>query len=276
MTYTIQRNNDIGPDETRLIRTMGHYFPFFIKPLIFNWCINQHDQVLDQLNGGIRYFDLRVAVKNPENRIHFLHGLYGVEITEPLQQISTWLRTHPHEVVILDFQHFYKFEDEHHRYCIDRVKTIFHGKLCPVHNKFDNVTLEWLNSQKYQVFVVYRNMVACNISLLWPSGFWPTPWPNTVNPEKLTNFLNNALENRLPNLGFISQCLLTPNSTFVIRHIFGNLDKDLGSICRSASLAWIKNHDPGKGGLNIVITDYVSFNNFLFCKIVIQKNILLL
>lgn len=275
MTYTIERRNDVGPDELPVVRFLGRYCSLIAKPIIFNWSINQYDNITEQLNGGIRYLDLRLATKS-NDEIHFLHGLYGAEITRPLQDVADWLSSHPNEVVILDFQHFYAFTERHHRSLIDKIRHIFRDKMCPIYGKFDHLTLEWLSFRKYQVFVVYRNIVIRNYTDLWPSGLWPTPWPNTVSTSKLLRFLDSSLQSKVPNIGFVSQCLLTPSVSFVVRHLCGNLHRSLGNRCRSATLSWIQKNHPGTGGMNIVITDYVSVNSFLFSKLVIQRNVTLL
>lgn len=118
--------------------------------------------------------------------------------------------------------------------------------------------------------------MAKNFQDLWPSGMWPTPWPDTTNSKELNEFLTETIKRRLPNLGFISQCLLTPNISYVMRHLNGNLDKDLSEKCRLASFPWINSNKPGPGGMNIVITDFVSHCDFLFSKTVIQRNATLL
>ncbi|XP_076635170.1 PI-PLC X domain-containing protein 2 isoform X3 [Colletes latitarsis] len=116
MTYTINRRNDVGPDEPKYIRALGRYCSFLSKPIIFNWSITQHDVIKDQLNGGIRYLDLRVATKPTNGNIYFLHGLYGSTIYQPLQEVAEWLASHSNEIVVLDFQHFYSFSETDHRH----------------------------------------------------------------------------------------------------------------------------------------------------------------
>ncbi|KAL7301086.1 hypothetical protein TKK_0006355 [Trichogramma kaykai] len=276
MTYTIEPGNDIGPDETPSIQMLGRCLSILMRPIVFNWSVNQEISVREQLDGGIRYLDLRVAVKTSEDKIYFLHGLYGAEISQPLQDVADWLSTHPNEIIILDFQHFYKFNYQHHASLIEFIKQVFGRKLCPVFNKLDHLSLQWLNKEAYQVFVIYRNIAARNYNYLWPSGAWSTPWPNTVNTSTLVNFLNESLQARNPRIGYVSQCLLTPNAAYVIKHICGNLHRDLCPKCRKVTLSWIKKHAPGNGGMNIVITDFVSLDNFIFSKTVIQRNMQLL
>ncbi|XP_012273901.1 PI-PLC X domain-containing protein 2 isoform X2 [Orussus abietinus] len=272
MTYTIAKYNEVGPDESMAIQFLGRYCSLISKPIIFNWSITQYDNVTQQLNGGIRYLDLRVATKLGSDGIYFLHGLYGSEISDPLQEVADWLATHPNEVVILDFQHFYIFSDAHHRFLIEKIHTLFWGKLCPVFGNFSHISLQWLALEKYQVFVIYRHVVAKDYTDLWPSGFWPTPWPDTVHADYLLNFLDTKLGCRSPQTAFVSQCLLTPDTFFVMKHVCGNLYRDLSETCRHAILPWIQKNSPGSEGLNIVIADFISNHNFEFPKTVIKRN----
>ncbi len=276
MTYTIERNNDVGPDVSKVIRVIGRFLPILSKPIIYNWSVNQIINVKEQLNNGIRYLDLRVAKKSVDDKIYFLHGLFGAEVNQPLKEIADWLSTHPQETLILDFQHFYKFSEADHLGLIDQVKYVFRGKMCPASSKLDHLTLEWMKLERYQVIVVYRNIVAQNFSNLWPSGLWPTPWPDTVNKDRLVNFLTDGLRSRSRSTGYVSQCVLTPDVPYVIKHIFGTLQRNLCVVCSKVTLPWIENNSPGNGGLNIVISDEVSYNNYVFPKTVIQRNVALL
>lgn len=272
MTYTIKRHNDVGPDEPKYIRALGRYCSFVSKPIIFNWSITQHENIKDQLNGGIRYLDLRVATKPTDANIYFVHGLYGSKIYQPLQEIAEWLSFHSNEIVILDFQHFYSFSEMDHSHLVETIFRIFQTKLCPVASMFDHITLNWLNLEKYQVIVIYRNVFAQNYSNLWPSCLWRTPWPNTVRVNELINFLDIKLKARPLEIGFISQCLLTPDISYILKHLCGTLQRDLVPLCQKAILLWINHKRPGRGGLNIIIADFISDNNFLFCKTVIDSN----
>ncbi|KAI4499376.1 hypothetical protein M0802_005636 [Mischocyttarus mexicanus] len=276
MTYTIDQRNDVGPDEPAYIRALGRYFSILSKPVIYNWSVTQKDHVKEQLNGGIRYLDLRVAMKKRDNNIYFLHGLYGSEVIKPLVEVVSWLNDHPNEIIIIDFQHFYRFTEINHNHLIAIINDIFRGKLCPILSYFNQVSLNWLTTRKYQVFAIYRNVCAMNHSYLWPSAFWPTPWPNTVRVDKLINFLNDKLKIRSTEIGLISQCLLTPNISYVMKHLCGNLHSNLALTCQKTILHWISLQKSGSNGINIVITDFISEQNYLFSKTVIQTNLKLL
>ncbi|XP_031836268.1 PI-PLC X domain-containing protein 3 [Nomia melanderi] len=272
MTYTINRRNEVGPDEPNYIRTLGRYCSPVSKPIIFNWSITQHDSVKDQLNGGIRYLDFRVATKPTNRNIYFVHGLYGSEIYQPLQEIAEWLSSHSNEILIVDFQHFYLFKETDHQHLVDMIFRVFQKKLCPIFSSFDHITLNWLNLKRYQVIVIYRNIFAQNYSNLWPSGLWRTPWPNTTRVDELLDFLDIELQARPLEIGFVSQCVLTPDVSYVLKHICGTLQRSLVLLSQKTILSWLSQKRSGQGGLNIVIADFVSDNNYLFCKTVIANN----
>ncbi|KAH0546942.1 PI-PLC X domain-containing protein 3-like [Cotesia glomerata] len=288
MTYTIDRFNNVGPDEPASLQFFGKYFSLISKPLIFNWSVTQYDDIVQQLNGGIRYLDLRLATKTNNNNnnieandidndnVYFLHGLYGDEVTQHLINIKNWLLLHPEEIIIIDCQHFYLFNERIHKRFVNKLKNIFKELICPSTINLQKITLDWMASNRYQLILVYRNEIVRTEVNFWPSGLWPSPWPDTTRPRALVDFLDMRLKTRLADTGFVSQCLLTPDAKYILRHLCGSLHRDLAGACRKTSLEWIKRNAPGEGGLNIVITDYVSFDNFLFCKLVIQRNALLL
>ncbi|XP_066596724.1 PI-PLC X domain-containing protein 3 [Prorops nasuta] len=267
MTYTIMPENDIGPDEPAYIRMLGCICTFAAKPIIFNWSITQDSTIIQQLNGGVRYLDLRVATKSASNDFYFLHGLYGEKINKSLEDILNWLNHHPNEIIILDFQHFYSFSHYDHEKLIKLITNMFHGKLCPVYETFNHITLEWLSSLKNQIILIYRDINARNHAYFWPNNFWPTPWPNTTSTDRLIAFLSNNLRSKNDNLGFVSQCLLTPNFPYVLKHLCGNLRKSLVRSCQTPIYTWINEQCPGKFGMNIVIAGfYIGKELFILQK----------
>lgn len=96
-----------------------------------------------------RYYDLRVAVK--ESKIYSCHALYGMDIVDALEILNRALLSHREEVVILDFQHFYGFEDSHHLFLVDTLYSIFGARLCTPPKDLSHVTLHWLQERGVQV-----------------------------------------------------------------------------------------------------------------------------
>lgn len=116
------------------------------------WSVTQNLTFKEQLESGIRYFDLRVSSKpgEVEKEIYFIHGLFGIRVWDGLMEINSFLLQHPGEVIFLDFNHFYAMDDSHHQYLISKILKAFGSKLCPV-QPVEKVTLQYLWELKQQV-----------------------------------------------------------------------------------------------------------------------------
>lgn len=126
-------------------------------------------------------------------------------------------------MVILDCQHFYAFGPSDHERFMRLLTSTFGHKLLPYTQHMDHITLEFMTTQfRYQVIVIYRSDAArFGQPLLWPAASWPTPWPDTISTTKLITFLDDTLKTRQATKGFVSQCVLTPSTWFVCKHLFG-------------------------------------------------------
>ena len=85
---------------------------------------------------GIRYFDLRVC-RTTDKNLHskspftFTHGLLGDLVRDGLEEINEFLNQHSKEIILLDFNHFYDFNDQcGHDQLIHLIHEIFGKKIC--------------------------------------------------------------------------------------------------------------------------------------------------
>lgn len=132
--------------------------------------------IVEQLNAGIRYFDLRIAHKqyDSSNELYFTHVIYThatvvvstnklvwfsyfffllsltfpVVLQETLQSVASWLESHPKEIIILACSHFEGLDHKRHEDFIYSLKKIFGSKLCPrnVRDHFDLQFVQTLNA----------------------------------------------------------------------------------------------------------------------------------
>ena len=87
--------------------------PGLFSHILYRWSITQDQGLRQQLQAGLRYFDIRlVAVKGT---FRVIHCLMGDLISSVLDTLSSWLESHRGEIVILDFQHFYQFSPADHQ-----------------------------------------------------------------------------------------------------------------------------------------------------------------
>jgi len=244
-------------------------------PAIHRWTKTQTLDLTNQLMSGIRYFDFRVASKLSDNDFYFCHGLYGPKIVELLAQIKAFLIENPHEIVFLDFQHFYGISDEDHKQLISIITQTFEKRLVPYSSQLlmDRFTLNYLWDKRQQVFVYYREESArMECPILWPSRCLPNPWANTMSKQTLTNFLNENISIRPLNSMFVTQAILTPTNNYVAFHLLTSLQNDLADDCNHSILNWLKDKSSGPKGPNILMIDFVEWNNYELPIKTIQLN----
>ncbi len=92
-----------------------------VKNFLYTWWVTQATNLTEQLMGGIRDLDLRVAARRPKYpngtlvnpgtppEFFLVHGMYALKLKDELDEIVRFLRSHPGEVVIIDFRHLYDF-----------------------------------------------------------------------------------------------------------------------------------------------------------------------
>ncbi|KAG7487336.1 hypothetical protein MATL_G00022150 [Megalops atlanticus] len=219
----------VGPDQMALVKHLAQVFRLLAKKVMRKWSMTQNLTFPEQLEGGIRYFDLRVSSKpgEPGHEIYFIHGLFGHRVRDGLSDINGFLEAHPREVVFLDFNHHYAMSIEHHRYLIGLLQQVFGSKLCrpcPV----EDITLDFLWERKYQVLVFYHHPSAEDCPFLWPGSRIPAPWANTTDTSKLIQFLETTLQERAKHGAFhVSQAILTPRVRTIARGLVKGLRNHL-------------------------------------------------
>uniref|UniRef100_A0A8C8R7P4 Phosphatidylinositol specific phospholipase C X domain containing 2 n=1 Tax=Pelusios castaneus TaxID=367368 RepID=A0A8C8R7P4_9SAUR len=273
-SYWVDEKSPVGPDQATAIKHLAKIS--LVKKLMKKWSVTQNLTFKEQLEGGIRYFDLRVSSKPREvgQEIYFIHGLYGIKVWDGLMEINTFLTQHPREVIFLDFNHFYAMGDQHHIYLINRIWEAFGSKLCTMEH-VENVTLQYLWKKKEQVLIFYHYPLYQEYPFLWPGNKMPAPWANTTNVHKLLQFLETTLEERAQHGTFhVSQAILTPRVKTIARHPIRGLKNTLVHRNLPMILNWVKTQKPGVMGVNIITSDFVELVDF--AATVIALNDLLL
>ncbi|KAJ3615799.1 hypothetical protein Zmor_008627 [Zophobas morio] len=271
-TYGITSKSKIAPDAEPIYKWLRFLGPIFKKVMV-NWSKTQTVTVTLQLQSGIRYFDLRISTKEKDDHFYFVHGLYGDEVAKILDEIKEFLETHPKEVVILDCQHFYAFQQSDHERLMYLLTSTFGHKLLPYMSHMEHISLQYMTECRYQVIVVYRSDAArFGQPLLWPAVCFRNPWAETVSIPKLITFLTDTLKSRNPSMGFVSQCVLTPTTWFVVKHLFSCLKKQCLLPLQRDKYKWLRMQRPGRGGLNIVISDFAEFEDGRFARAVVGLN----
>ncbi|KAJ7320377.1 hypothetical protein JRQ81_019888 [Phrynocephalus forsythii] len=273
-SYWVDEKSPVGPDQATAIKRLAKIS--LVKKLMKKWSVTQNLTFKEQLDSGIRYFDLRVSSKPDETgqEIYFIHGLFGITVWDGLMEINSFLTHHPTEIIFLDFNHFYAMDNNHHMYLISRIQEVFESKLC-TKDSVENVTLQSLWDKQQQVLIFYHHPLYEEYPYLWPGNKMPAPWANTTNVHKLLQFLETTLGERAKHGTFhVSQAILTPRVKTIARHLVRGLKNTLVHRNLPVILNWVKSQKPGVMGVNIITSDFVELVDF--AATVIALNSLLL
>lgn len=273
-SFWVDEKSPVGPDQAMSIKRLARIS--LVKKLMKKWSVTQSLTFKEQLESGIRYFDLRVSSKpgEPGHEVYFIHGLFGIKVWDGLMEMNTFLVHHRKEVVFLDFNHFYAMNYEHHAHLISMLQEIFGAKLCEI-ACVENVTLAYAWERNYQVLIFYHHSLSHEYTFLWPGNTMPAPWANTTNVCKLIQFLESTLEERSKHGAFhVSQAILTPRVKTILRGLKAGLKNTLVHRNLPVILNWVKDQKPGVKGINIITSDFVELTDF--AETVIGLNRLLL
>ena len=72
---------------------------------MISWTVNHRGDFTDQLENGFRVFDLRIACLPPKKDFFWWHGVTGDAINHGLEQIQTFIKENPKEIIILRLSH---------------------------------------------------------------------------------------------------------------------------------------------------------------------------
>ncbi|XP_034771897.2 PI-PLC X domain-containing protein 2-like [Acipenser ruthenus] len=275
-SFWVDEKAPVGPDQAPVVKRLAGFFRSLGKKVMKKWSMTQNLTFREQLEAGIRYFDLRVSSKPGErgHEIYFIHGLFGHKVRDGLMEIDSFLSAHSKEVIFLDFNHHYAMGEAHHSYLLSMLQEVFGRKLCR-RDCEEEITLEYLWQKKYQVIVFYHHSSAESCPLMWPGTKIPAPWANTTDACKLIQFLETTLGERARCGTFhVSQAILTPRVKTIVRGLIKGLRNFLVERNLPTIMTWVKAQKPGVNGVNIITSDFVELVDF--ATTVIKLNNLLL
>jgi len=283
-TYAINDSNsdsysvDITSDPVMaLIPTLVNIFSAYhlnttnIKSFVAPWVRTQKCSIVDQLNHGLRHFDLRVC-RDTDLIFKLCHALNAKPVAEELLAIKAWSDDHPSELISLDFNHLYGFSTlAIHQAFANVTLSILGSENIASELTFNNTYSEFRDANKrFKLF--YANSYLAPLLLAEPSSNMVTPWPNVQNLDLLKLSLNTTLNARSDfSKGFVSQVVLTPSLYMMVNGIVSHPRtfsvEDLSKQQYSILSSWLQEFDRDK--INIVNTDFYYTN---FVKDIIKLN----
>ena len=266
-TFFLDQNMEIGPDESSAIHTLGSIFGKVAKSVIHSWSVTQSMTIYEQLLSGIRYLDLRVAYRAEDKKIRVVHGLFGWTIDQVLDEVNRFVANYPKEIVILDFNHFYKMDQAAHETLADTLLASFSEIFRAPGADGPNVTLQEMWGNEEKVIIIYHDYdVVDTYPCFWPPHLICSPWPNTADKKLLLEFLNKQSEasSFSEDALQVTQAILTPQTSTVFQNMTSTLKDVLASRCNCYVTGWLKALCGTKcHKFNIIIADFVEFGDFI-------------
>lgn len=245
---------------------------------MYSWSLTQSISAKEQLQAGVRYFDLRIAIKKDpkDENLYLVHGLFGAAVDVFFAEVKEFLEGHRKEVILLHFQHFYNMTDVHHNRLLNKLTSTFGPLMCQFTKNDDNITLSGLWRRGYQIITFYaHDTLAKYHPYLWPPSFIPNPWPDEDDAKQLVTFWNRTFS-RPRDVGkfYVLQGVGTPQPSTVTMHICNSLKKYIVPKVNAALETWLLDKSPGAGPqtCNVVMSDFVDMDDFRIPRMVIAMN----
>lgn len=150
MSFGIAKNAAVAPDAEPAIHHVYKIAPCIVR----RWAITQKLNAAQQLQAGVRYFDLRFSLKRTagQTKFYFVHGLFAEEVQAPFCDMLDFLYQHPREFIIFDCQHFYEFNFEDYKKLCQEMRSIFGNRIFGrLDGSLGELTLDLAERMKKQV-----------------------------------------------------------------------------------------------------------------------------
>ncbi|VDO16370.1 unnamed protein product [Rodentolepis nana] len=264
-SYCIDAKCDLSEDNEAfpILRLLGN----FGKAISSQWGRTQDANLSEQLSAGIRYFDLRVMRRRSDGLFYFVHGQFAKTLSTELLTIHSFLQDHPKEVVILDFNHLYCFfhPDDLSEF-IAVIISVFGSMLAPKSDRIPCLKDLW--EKGHQVICLLHEI--SEYVEMWTPDKISSPWPNTVDLQKLMCFINSH-----PPVGdnqfHVTQGVLTPDKDYVVANMNSNLSV-LAAPASEQVIKWIE-EKVTRNQRNIIIIDFAVKTYPKFAEVVIKLNL---
>ncbi|XP_076134666.1 PI-PLC X domain-containing protein 1 isoform X2 [Alosa pseudoharengus] len=107
ITYCLDKNDRSPVDLTQpdVLQKLDKYMKPLIRPFVYKWAIAQECTVKEQLDGGVRYCDLRIAHRPNDSStdLYFYHGVYTtITVEVPVTLRNLWSKGFQ---VIISYEH---------------------------------------------------------------------------------------------------------------------------------------------------------------------------
>jgi len=228
--------------------------------------VTQSRNLCQQAKDGIRYFDLRVSNDDDNNKFIIVHGsIRGQDLPLVLDPLYEFAKSHPKEILIMDFQELNNFVDsaDVQRFN-DYFLTKFSDHLIP-NNKADvsynseNILISdaW-NMNRNIIVLVNESKALASSNYYWHRGSnINSPWANAATIENLKIHQDSQIiKHQNTNEFYVSQMQLTFMGSGGIIDKFNTL-KSMADKSNTFLSQWMMSYEIDQGlEPNIIMVDY--------------------
>jgi hypothetical protein len=148
--------------------------------LIRGWAISQSGNIYEQLNGGIRFIDLRAAFDNSTQTWRTDHMLMGDEIDTMIAGVEQFIDENPSEIVVIQISHYaVSFTDVE----LDTLAKIFlarlGSKMFERKSNFDFTIGDMVASNKRVLVTASRDRMYTAYTQFWPDYVFEGGYANS-------------------------------------------------------------------------------------------------
>ncbi|XP_052246812.1 PI-PLC X domain-containing protein 2-like [Dreissena polymorpha] len=238
----------------------------------YRWTVTQSLSLTQQLDLGVRYFDMRVTARKGDKEDLNVFFRNGPNIIRALKEIRRWMDLHPKEIILLDFRVVHKMSSAQHRYLIaNMAEDIFRNRMLEYTGVVSGITLRNMWAIDSQIIVFYPTECIFEHICIWPNEHIGYVHPCAQTTRDMVSCLNTRYEHgRPPHLFYCWDGVMTITNDYLANNLDGTLKDKLSKPATKAIVNWVRNKDIRHGEMNVVVADFVEM--FDFCDEVIRLN----
>lgn len=237
-----------------------------LEKAITDWSLAQDQDFYNQLQGGIRYFDLRAAWDANSSSWRTFHFEYGNAIQVMLDDIARFVREQPSEVVVVEVSHLDGYPTtENIDQLIEQIETTLGDVLFPQTQPI-TTTIGDMVANGWNVLLTLETDAIADHPLLWYSNTLYNTYANSCDLDTMVAFDHDkAIEfadfNKQQQALYKVSWTLTPDGKCIVNGICPRYPWGLLALADTANgaafddyIAWLKQKQLRPG--NILLIDH--------------------
>jgi len=258
-SYGITTTSEYCPDLPPILKESKLGNLNSLKGVIKKWSVTTDLNILQQLQNGARYLDLRVCTNLKEPGLFLCHGLCSVKLEVVLNHVKEFINTRKKEIIILDFCHFYEVNHEYHFGIVHQLIDIFGSSIAHVSSPKQKVRHFWKKGE--QLVILYEDRHATH-PWQWRQEHMYSFWGNSQELKDLKPKMFEALDKRFNDKFHVFQGLLTPTLDMIVLSILPFKLESLKALVTKSNdtiLNWVREWKDKD--FNIVMLDFFETTN---------------